>query len=88
MNNNILYIAIACIFIVVLSATIIMIKNIFSKKENNSPKKTSKNVRKRMEELREKVSSNVKDLDSLYELASLEEEYGDLKSALENMRLL
>ncbi|MEI0603956.1 restriction endonuclease [Brachyspira alvinipulli] len=88
MNNNILYIAIACIFIVVLSATIIMIKNIFSKKENNSPKKTSKNVRKRMEELREKVSSNVKDLDSLCELASLEEEYGNLQTALEEYEAL
>lgn len=88
MDNNILYIVISCLFVVVLSVTIIMIKNIFSKKENSPIKKTSKNIKKRIEELRDKVSSNMKDLDSLYELASLEEEYGDLESALEKYEAL
>ena len=88
MNDNILYIAAAVLFLVVLIATIIMIRNIFSKGKKAPVKKTSKNIKKRMEELRDNIASNLKDLDSLYELASLEEEYGDLKSALEKYEAL
>ena len=88
MNNNILYIIVACIFVIILISTIIMIKNIFSKGSSSHTKKTSKNIRKRMEGLRNKIALNSKDLDSLYELAVLEEEYGDLKSYLEKYEAL
>ncbi|CRF35147.1 hypothetical protein BRSU_2463 [Brachyspira suanatina] len=78
MSDSTLYIIIAAIFIIILIATIIMIKNMFSK-TTNSPKK---NVRKMMEELQKNISENENDLDSIYQLAMLEEKYGDLNRAL------
>ncbi|MCZ9870898.1 restriction endonuclease [Brachyspira hyodysenteriae] len=84
MNNSTLYIIIAVIFIIILISTIIMIKNIFIKKVH----KPSKNTKKKMHELRKTVSLNPKDLDSLYELALIEEEYEELSGALPKYEFL
>ena len=42
MSNNVLYIAIAAVFVIILISTIIMIRNIFNKKSNTPPKNTKK----------------------------------------------
>ena len=84
MNNTTIYILVIAIAIIILVSTIIMIKNIFIKKT----KKPAKNVKKRFEELRKTVALNPKDLDSLYQLAMLEEEYGELQYALVKYEIL
>ena len=84
MSDTTLYIITALIFIIILISTIIMIKNIFNKKVH----KPSKNTKKKMHELRKAVSLNPKDLDSLYELALIEEEYQELTAALPKFELL
>ena len=84
MNNTTIYILVIAIAIIILISTIIMIKNIFIKKT----KKPAKNVKKRFEELRKTVALNPKDLDSLYQLAMLEEEYGELQYALVKYEIL
>lgn len=84
MSNNVLYIAIAAVFVIILISTIIMIRNIFNKKSNTPPK----NTKKRMEELRKIVSLNPKDYDSMYELAEIEAEYKEFESALPKYELL
>ena len=83
MNNTTIYILVIAIAIIILISTII-IKNIFIKKT----KKPAKNVKKRFEELRKTVALNPKDLDSLYQLAMLEEEYGELQYALVKYEIL
>ncbi|WP_300369146.1 restriction endonuclease [Brachyspira sp.] len=84
MNDTTLYIIIASVFIIILIATIIMIKNIFSKNSN----KPTKNTKKLMAELTKKIAENENDFDSLYKLAMLEEEYGDLSEALQKYEKL
>lgn len=84
MNNTTIYILVIAIAIIILISTIIIIKNIFIKKT----KKPAKNVKKRFEELRKTVALNPKDLDSLYQLAMLEEEYGELQYALVKYEIL
>ena len=84
MSNNVLYIAIAAVFVIILISTIIMIRNIFNKKSNTPPK----NTKKRMEELREGSPLNPKDYDSMYELAEIEAEYKEFESALPKYELL
>ncbi|MCZ9939090.1 restriction endonuclease [Brachyspira hyodysenteriae] len=78
MSNSTLYIIIAVIFIAILIATIIMIKNMFSKNKNIP----ERNTRRMMEELKKKIAENENDFDSLYKLAMLEEQYDDISSAL------
>lgn len=84
MNNTTIYILVIVIAIIILISTIIMIKNIFIKKT----KKPAKSVKKRFEELRKIAALNPKDLDSLYQLAMLEEEYGELQYALVKYKIL
>ena len=84
MSDTTLYTITAVIFIIILISTIIMIRNIFNKKVY----KPSKNTKKKMHELRKIVSLNPKDLDSLYELALIEEEYNELTGALPKFELL
>ena len=84
MSDTTLYTITAVIFIIILISTIIMIRNIFNKKVH----KPSKNTKKKMHELRKIVSLNPKDLDSLYELALIEEEYNELTGALPKFELL
>mgnify|MGYP001051632756 CR=1 FL=1 len=84
MNDTTLYIIIASIFAAILIATIIMIKNIFSKNKN----KPKKNTKKLMTELEKNIAENENDFDSLYKLAVLEEEYGSLDKALEKYEKL
>ena len=83
MSNSVMYIFLAAVFIVILIVTAIMIKNIFSK--NN---KTSKSIKKQIEELRKKISLNPKDLTSMYQLAMLEEKIQLLPNALAKYELL
>lgn len=78
MNDTTLYMIIALIFIVILIATIVMIKNIFSKNKH----KPAKSTKKLMAELEKNIAENENDFDSLYKLAMLEEEYGKSNEAL------
>ena len=84
MSDTTLYIITASIFVIILISTIILIRNIFNKKDH----KPSKNTKKKMHELRKIVSLNPQDFDSLYELALIEEEYQELTGALPKYEFL
>lgn len=80
MENIYIYIAVSVFLLI---ASLIILRNIFYKSGKNSS-----DIKKTIEELYKRIEENPEDYGSIYELAKLEEEIGEMESALEKYEML
>lgn len=80
MENIYIYIAVSFFLLI---ASLIILRNIFYKSGKNSS-----DIKKTIEELYKRIEENPEDYGSIYELAKLEEEIGEMESALEKYEML
>lgn len=80
MENIYIYIAVSVFLLI---ASLIILRNIFYKSGKNSS-----DIKKTIEELYKRIEENPEDYGSIYELAKLEEEIGEMESSLEKYEML